>query len=90
MSQSENSDEVKKKRKKKLTVWEEKMAEMEAIQSMIDDTQVEEQERGIIREFFDNMSKLKKLRQQLKQLKEQKDYYKKLLAQEKNRPQSGS
>jgi hypothetical protein len=84
-AEADESEDVKKKKKKTLTLLEKKMAEMEALEGMIDESHVEEGERGIIKEFFHNMSKLRQLRRQLKQINEQKEYYAKLLEQEKRR-----
>jgi hypothetical protein len=82
---SEESEDVKKKKKKTITLLEKKMAEMEALEGMIDESHVEEEEKGIIKEFFHNMSKLRQLRRQLKQINEQKEYYNKIIEQEKKR-----
>jgi hypothetical protein len=84
-AQADESEEVRKKKKKTLTLLEKKMAEMEALEGMIDENHVEEEERGIIKEFFHNMSQLRQLRRKLKQINEQKEYYNRLIEQEKKR-----
>ncbi len=84
-SEADSNDTIKKKKKKTITILEKKMAEMEALEGMIDETQVEEEERGIIKEFFKNMSTLRQLKRKLKEIDQQKEYYTRMLEQEKRR-----
>lgn len=68
--------------KKKL---DRRMAELEAMEEMIDENQVDEEDKGVVQEFFQTMSRLKNLRGRMKQLEQEEREYKRKLKEQKER-----
>lgn len=72
-------EELKKKRKKKLASWEEKMTEMESLSELIDTSQVDPEDLDTISQFQENIRLLKRKRREAKEKEEKKSYLKSLL-----------
>ena len=82
-----NDQKVKEKKQKEVKErkknLEQKMAELETLEGMLDEQSVEPESQGVIKEFFTNMSRLKNLRGRLKQLDQDERNYQEQLKQEK-------
>ncbi|MFT5170704.1 MAG: hypothetical protein ACI9BD_000473 [Candidatus Marinamargulisbacteria bacterium] len=78
---SQTADEVEKKKRKERK-FEEKLAELAQLEGQIEVEEMNTEEKGVIAEFFDNMSKIKKLKRQLKQLDKQTDHFQQILDQD--------
>lgn len=68
--QEQQTEELQKKKKllEKKANFEDKLETLSQLEGLIDETQVEEEEKGIIKEFFNNMNRIRNLRSRLKQL----------------------
>jgi hypothetical protein len=97
LPQEQQTEELQKKKKliEKKANFEEKLETLSQLEGLIDENQVEEQEKGIIKEFFSNMNRIRNLRARLKQLEseeqmlEEKEKQQQQQQQHKN-PQQGN
>lgn len=77
------TDEVEKKKKKKETLFEEKMAQLSHLEGATDETMLNEEEKGVFQEFFENLARFRTLREKLTRLQKQKKKYEELLEEKK-------
>ena len=74
----------RKKRKKKIQSWEEKMEMLESMGEVIDPEDVPEEEQGIIQTFLKNLGTIRELRGKLKRIKKEREQLEALLEANKN------
>lgn len=68
-----NEELEKKKRKKKIQSWEEKMATLESMGEVLDPEDVPKEEQGIVKNFLKNLHTIRDLRGKLKKLKNERE-----------------
>ncbi|MBT5954500.1 hypothetical protein HOG98_07245 [bacterium] len=78
---TEEEVERKKKSERKKSKFEEKMDKLGKLEGQIDVEQLDQQEKGIVQEFFDNMARIKHLRHRLKQLNQEESNLKSMFKQ---------
>ncbi|MBT6120545.1 hypothetical protein HOH45_03660 [bacterium] len=78
---TEEEVERKKKSERKKSKFEEKMDKLGKLEGQIDVEQLDQQEKGIVQEFFDNMARIKNLRHRLKQLNQEESNLKSMFKQ---------
>jgi len=81
-----NEDDIKTKKKKKKSKWKEKLEKLAGLEGQIDDTQLQTEEKGIIKEFFSNMNQIKDLKAKLSRLEHQEQKYQELLEKQNENP----
>ncbi len=84
-AQIQSQDEIKKKNRRKKAKFEEKMEELAGLKDAIDVEQLNGEEQGIIQEFFKNMSRIKSLKGQLKQIESDERRLEDLLSEKENK-----
>ena len=78
-------DEIKTKKKRKKSTLEKNLEQLEDLEGNVDQAQLNDEEKGIMGSFFENMNRIKNLRGRLKRLREEEDKAKKKLKEQKER-----